>query len=94
MPTTFMDVLDVIIRNAFGGDWTLFALVSLAIIVFFAFKWRIPSIIALGFAWCLVYAFYVISPSSIIQMILAVVSLGVAVSIISSILKYGAKSQE
>lgn len=95
MGANFMDVTNLIVGGAFGGDWTLFAIISLAIIAIMAFKWRLPASLALGMGWALVYGFYIIPTikSTSIELILALLTVGLAISIISGLLKYGARSQ-
>lgn len=92
----FMDITSMIVGGAFGADWTLFAIIALGVIAIIAFKWRLPVTIALGMAWSVVYGFYVINATagSPIQMILALLTVAVAISIVSSLMKLGNRSQQ
>lgn len=91
----FMDILSMIVGGAFGADWTLFAIISLAVIAVLAFKWRLPISFALGLAWATVYGFYVINATkgSPIELILALLTVALAISIVSLVLKLGSRSQ-
>lgn len=91
----FMDIFSMIVGGAFGGDWTLFAIIALAGLAIMAFKWRLPITVALGLGWGVTYGFYVINATSgsPIQTILALLTVALAISIGSSLLKFGARSQ-
>jgi len=91
----FMDILSMIVGGAFGADWTLFVLISLAAIAIMAFKWKLPITLALGMGWATVYGFYVINATkgTPVEMILAILTVALAISIVSSIMKFGSRSQ-
>lgn len=92
--TSFLDVADFLNCGSFatfGGDGTIFTIGALLIFALFAYKARLNPTLSMVFAWGLTYAFYLMfgSASQWLQMIIAVLSIGIGVRLVSGILTYG-----
>ncbi len=74
----------------FGADFTLFAFICLMIIAGIVYLYRFPFVLGLILAWVLVYMFDLLGGgnSFILQFLLALLSLGIAVSIVKGVLDY------
>lgn len=88
--TNFNDMLIEFIGGWFGMDFTLFAFICLILIGAVCYMFRFPFVLGLITGWVLVYMFDLLGggTSYILQMLLALLSLGIAVMIIKGVLDY------
>lgn len=88
--TTMQDIVSEFVFGWFGGDFTLFAFICLLLIGAICYMVRFPFVLGLITGWVLVYMFDLLGggTSYILQMLLALLSLGIAVTIIKGVLDY------
>lgn len=81
-------LVNCIVSQAFGLDWTMFAFVLLGLVALAAYMFRLPTLLSLGFGFCLVFSLSLISGGSeIFNILLLLLGFGVMLNIVFGILR-------
>ena len=85
-----IDLMNCVVGSMFGWDFALFAIACMIGVALLAYYFRLPMVLGLGFAWALVYGFYLLSGgSSLLLLLMAVLTIGIAIRIITSLWSFG-----